>query len=106
MVLLAAELMNRTLSERHRDYRFFVWVLGDNKPYLEQLKALKFQWPSKKIVLFLMLEDYSKQSRKNYKLNEIHAMYGTSGAMNCSGTVKLDEATSAYRFNKYLYFVG
>jgi len=73
----------------------FVWVTGNTKPYREQLKALKFQWHSKKIAWYLKPDDYAKQSRKDYDLDEIRAMYGTSGAMNSNGTVKLDEVTSA-----------
>lgn len=73
----------------------FVWVTGNTKPYKEQLKALKFQWHSKKIAWYLKPEDYRKQSHKTYDLDEIREMYGTSGAMNSNGTVKIHEAARA-----------
>lgn len=70
----------------------FVWVTGDTKPHKEQLKALKFQWHCKKSAWYLKPDDYYKRNRKNYSLEEIRTMYGTSGKMNSNSTVKLDEA--------------
>jgi len=69
----------------------FVWVTGDTRPYKERLKALKFQWHSKKIAWYLKPENYRKRSQKDYDLDEIRAMYGTGGKMNSEGTTKLDE---------------
>ena len=63
----------------------FVWVTGNTKPYREHLKALKFQWHSKKCAWYLKPEDYKRQSRKDYTLEEIRLMYGSSGKMNSSG---------------------
>ena len=68
----------------------FVWVTGDTKPHREQLKALKFQWHSKKSAWYLKPEDYKRRSRKEYDLEEIRNMYGTSGEMHSNGTVKID----------------
>jgi len=73
----------------------FVWVTGDTKPYREQLKALKFQWNSKKIAWYLKPENYRKQSRRNYDFDKIRAMYGSNGQVNSRGTTKLDEAVNA-----------
>jgi len=73
----------------------FVWVTGDTKPHREQLKALKFQWHSKKIAWYLAPEDYRKRSRKDYALDEIRDMYGTSGQVNSRGIVKIAQATTA-----------
>jgi curved DNA-binding protein CbpA len=67
----------------------FVWVTGNTRPYKEQLKALRFQWHSKKIAWYLKPENYRRQSRKEYALDEIREMYGTSGAMNSNGTLKI-----------------
>jgi len=39
---------------------------------------------------YLKPEDYIIRSRKNYNLNEIREMYGTSGEINSKGTIKLD----------------
>ena len=40
----------------------FVWVTGNTRPHKEQLKALKFQWHSKKIAWFLAPDDYRKRA--------------------------------------------
>jgi len=69
----------------------FVWVTGDTKPHKEQLKALKFKWHTKKLAWYLAPDDYRKRSRKEYALDEIRSMYGTSGEMNSRGTTKLNE---------------
>ena len=73
----------------------FVWVTGETKPHREQLKVLKFQWHSKKVAWYLAPEDYRKRSRKEYGLDEIRSMYGTSGQVSSRGMKKLDEAESA-----------
>ena len=73
----------------------FVWVTGNTRPYKEKLKELKFRWHSKKIAWYLKPEDYRKQSRRNYDLDELRTMYGTGGAMNSNGTKKLDDTESA-----------
>ena len=73
----------------------FVWVTGDTKPHKEQLKALKFKWHTKKLAWYLAPDDYRKRSRKEYALDEIRSMYGTSGEMNSRGVRKLNETESA-----------
>jgi DnaJ-class molecular chaperone len=70
----------------------FVWVTGNTKPHREQLKALKFQWHSKKTAWYLKPEDYRKRSRKEYELDEIRTMYGTSGEIKSNGTIKVEAA--------------
>ena len=72
----------------------FVWVTGDTKSNKDRLKALHFQWHSKKYAWYLKPEDYRRKSRREYGLDEIRDMYGTSGAVNSRGTVKLNEATA------------
>ena len=72
----------------------FVWVTGETKPHKDKLKALKFQWHTKKVAWYLKPEDYKKRSHKDYALDEIRAMYGTSGQVNSRGTVKIDDATA------------
>jgi len=71
----------------------FVWVTGNTKPNKDKLKALKFQWHSKKYAWYLKPEDYKRRSRRDYDLDEIREMYGTSGKMNSKGISKLAEAT-------------
>jgi len=73
----------------------FVWVTGNTKPYREQLKALRFNWHSKKIAWYLKPEDYHRKSYRDYNLEEIRTMYGTRGQVKSNGTVKIDEAESA-----------
>ena len=73
----------------------FVWVTGNTRPYKEKLKELKFQWHSKKIAWYLKPEDYIKRSHKTFELDEIRAMYGTSGAMNSKGTDKIEGTATA-----------
>ena len=73
----------------------FVWVTGETKPHKEQLKALKFRWHNKKVAWYLKPENYKKRSHKDYGLDEIRTMYGTSGTMNSKGKRKLDDAESA-----------
>jgi hypothetical protein len=63
----------------------FVWVTGETKPHKERLKSLRFQWHSKKMAWYLKPQDYKRQSRREYELDEIRAMYGTSGEMNSTG---------------------
>ena len=70
----------------------FVWVTGNTKPHKEELKILHFQWHSKKIAWYLKPEDYRKRSRREYELDEIREMYGTSGEMNSHGVKKLTSA--------------
>ena len=69
----------------------FVWVTGNTKAHKDKLKALRFQWHSKKIAWYLKPEDYHRKSRREYGLDEIREMYGTSGQMNSTGTDKLNE---------------
>jgi len=73
----------------------FVWVTGETKPYKDTLKELRFKWHTKKLAWFLAPEDYRKRSRKDYALDEIRTMYGTSGTMNSNGTIKIDDTESA-----------
>ena len=64
----------------------FAWVTGETKPYKEKLKELKFQWHNGKTAWYLKPEDYNHRSHREYGLDEIRAMYGTSGEMNSTGT--------------------
>ena len=67
----------------------FIWVTGNTKPNRDRLKELKFQWHSKKTAWYLKPEDYRKRSHKDYDLDEIREMYGTSGEVKSKGTDKL-----------------
>jgi len=71
----------------------FVWVTGNTKTYREPLKALNFKWHSKKTAWYLAPDDYRQRSRKNYDLDEIRTMYGTSGKMNSESEAKANLLT-------------
>jgi curved DNA-binding protein CbpA len=73
----------------------FIWVTGNTKPYKEQLKSLNFQWHSKKCAWYLKPENYKKRSQKDFSLDEIRTMYGTSGTMNSNGTIKIGVSVTA-----------
>ncbi|MDR0469719.1 MAG: hypothetical protein LBH09_07070 [Peptococcaceae bacterium] len=64
----------------------FVWLSGNTKPYSEKLKSMKFQWHSKKMAWYLKPDAYTIQSRREYSMEEIRSMYGSSGAMNSTGS--------------------
>ena len=72
----------------------FVWVTGETKPHKDKLKELKFQWQSKKIAWYLKPEGYKRRSHREYDLDEIRGMYGTSGKVNSKGTTKIDEVSA------------
>ena len=69
----------------------FVWVTGNTKIHREKLKELKFQWHSKKLAWYLKPDDYYRRSRKDYELDEIREMYGTSGKVKSRGIKKIGE---------------
>ena len=66
----------------------FVWVTGNTKEYKEKLKEMNFQWHSKKLAWFLKPEDYCIKNTREYGIDEIRAMYGTSGKMKSTGICK------------------
>ena len=72
----------------------FVWVTGNTKPHRGKLKALKFKWHTKKSAWYLAPDGYRPRSRKDYDLDKIRDMYGTSGKVNSHGVTKLDKAVS------------
>jgi curved DNA-binding protein CbpA len=70
----------------------FVWVTGNTRTYKDQLKELRFKWHNKKVAWYLKPEDYKRRSHKDYDLEEIRTMYGTSGKVKSHGTTKIDES--------------
>ena len=60
----------------------FVWVSGETKPYKEELKKLGFKWSQNKTAWYMAPEGYKRHSRKQYELNEIRDMYGSSTIKN------------------------
>jgi hypothetical protein len=54
------------------------------------LKDLKFQWHSNKFAWYLKPENYKSHRHREYDLEEIREMYGTSGEVNSRGTSKIN----------------
>ncbi|MCL2311905.1 MAG: J domain-containing protein [Firmicutes bacterium] len=73
----------------------FIWVTGNTKVYKAKLKELKFNWHNKKIAWYLKPEDYNRRSHKDYELDEIREMYGTSGTVKSKGTEKIESFSKA-----------
>ena len=73
----------------------FIWVTGSTKPYKDKLKELKFLWHSAKKAWYLKPADYKKRSHKEYDLDTIRGMYGTSGQKSSKGTIKIEETANA-----------
>lgn len=65
----------------------FLWVSGNTKPHKDEIKALGFKWHSKKKMWYKSPEDYKRHGKKQYSIEEIRDMYGTSGTF----TGKSDE---------------
>lgn len=66
----------------------FIWVTGDDKPHKEKLKALGFRWHRTKKEWMLPPKGYKKRSRRNYSMDEIRGMYGTTGKFGGESTNK------------------
>jgi len=67
-----------------------VWVTGNTRTYKDRLKDLNFNWHSKKFAWYMKPENYKRRSHREYGLDEIREMYGTSGTVNSRGTIKID----------------
>ena len=57
----------------------FIWLSGNTKEHKEAIKALGFRWHSKKKMWYKAPECYKRWGKKEYSMNEIRGMYGTSG---------------------------
>ncbi|MBC6678282.1 molecular chaperone DnaJ [Zhenpiania hominis] len=57
----------------------FIWLSGNTKEHKEAIKALGFRWHSKKKMWYKAPEGYKRWGKKEYSMNEIRGMYGTSG---------------------------
>lgn len=67
----------------------FVWVSGETKPHKDKLKELLFKWHSTKKCWYLPPDGYIRRNRKDYTLDEIRDMYGTSGEIRSGGKDKI-----------------
>ena len=57
----------------------FIWLSGNTKEHKEAIKALGFRWHSKKKMWYKSPEGYKRWGKKEYSMDEIRGMYGTSG---------------------------
>ena len=57
----------------------FIWLSGNTKEHKEAIKALGFRWHSKKKMWYKSPEGYKRWGKKEYSMEEIRGMYGTSG---------------------------
>lgn len=67
----------------------FVWVSGETKPHKDTLKEMGFKWHSKKLTWYLAPEGYKRFGKKQYDLDEIRGMYGSTG-FQAKTTIKLE----------------
>ncbi|MCL2574912.1 MAG: molecular chaperone DnaJ [Defluviitaleaceae bacterium] len=56
----------------------FVWVSGNTKPYKDILKEMGFRWSNNKQSWYLAPEGYRSRSRRDYSMDDIRVMYGSS----------------------------
>lgn len=60
----------------------FIWLSGNTKEHKDAIKELGFKWHSKKKMWYKSPEDYHRRGKKQYSIDEIRDMYGTSGKMH------------------------
>lgn len=62
----------------------FVWLSGNTKPYKDQIgkNGLGFKWSKNKSSWYKAPEGYRKHSGKEYDMDDIRGMYGSSTIRN------------------------
>lgn len=59
----------------------FIWLSGNTREHKDEISAMGFKWHSKKKMWYKAPEDYRRRGKKQYSIEEIRDMYGTSGKM-------------------------
>lgn len=59
----------------------FIWLSGNTREHKDEIKAMGFKWHSKKKMWYKAPDDYRRRGKKQYSIEEIRDMYGTSGKM-------------------------
>lgn len=59
----------------------FIWLSGETKAHKDEIKTMGFKWHSKKKLWYKAPEGYKRYHKKEYSIDEIRGMYGTSGKM-------------------------
>ncbi|MDM5172020.1 chaperone protein DnaJ [Xenorhabdus mauleonii] len=69
----------------------WIWISGDTKPHKEALKAMGCKWANQKKMWFFRPEEYKAHgNRKSHSMDEIRAMYGTTGAYKAKGSRQIE----------------
>lgn len=63
----------------------FIWLSGNTKPHKDAINKLGFIWHRKKKMWYKKPEGYRKKSSKDYSMDEIRDMYGSSGTFTGKG---------------------
>lgn len=56
----------------------FIWLTGKTKSYKDSIKELGFRYSGNKKSWYKAPDDYKKRSRKNYDMETIRGMYGST----------------------------
>lgn len=69
----------------------WIWISGDAKTHKEALKAMDCKWANQKKMWFFRPEEYKAHgNRKSHSMDEIRAMYGTTGAYKAKGSRQIE----------------
>ncbi|CAK8741717.1 hypothetical protein SODG_005035 [Sodalis praecaptivus] len=64
----------------------WIWISGDTKAHKDAIKALGCKWAGKKKMWFYRPDEYkASRNRKEHSIDEIRAMYGTTGKQKAAG---------------------
>lgn len=55
----------------------WIWIMGNTKPYREELKKLGARWSRNKTCWYIHHGVYRKYGKKSYSIDEIRNMYGS-----------------------------
>lgn len=56
----------------------FIWLSGNTKEHKDAIKALGFKWHSKKHMWYKSPAGYHRRGKKQYDMDEIRSMYGST----------------------------
>lgn len=69
----------------------WIWISGDTKLHKDAIKALGCKWASKKQMWFYRPDEYkASRNRKEHSIDEIRAMYGTTGQRSAAGFKRVE----------------
>ncbi|EPL6277192.1 DnaJ domain-containing protein [Proteus mirabilis] len=69
----------------------WIWISGETKTHKESLKSMGCKWANQKKMWFYRPEEYkATNNRKSHSMDEIRAMYGTTGEYKAKGSRQLE----------------